>query len=381
MADQQRASISLLRLGEDVLVQQVLGHLQLQNLQALRNSGCKQLRGWVDGAPEAVWEAAALNTVAPYHPMLRCGSVRGYLAWQAEGDAAHAAGRSWPPSSTCIVPRQVAGAIRAVMSHDSKLLATYLRAEGRIELKQLQMGTTFSLQLPERHKACGMPSFSSDSTAVALLLCCAHSPQIVVIKTASAALHMLQVPGIVYTLDKYDADLTWAGSVDKLCLRVRPHLLSQDCGFWVWDENLNLIAQSPSGFGHVSWNSSGTGLLVGRLGLLPPHVHRWCLLPEQHGEAACLSEPMPESCSKLRWGVWLPGSGEVVLAMPGTLTCWSVCRETKGWTPLGNLLTPMHHNIQFMSWTASLRHVALKTLAGVRIYVLPAAWTTAFPGA
>ena len=358
-------------LGEDVLVHYVLGHLQLRDLQALRNSGCKQLRGWVDGAPEAVWEAAALNTVAPYHPMLRCGSVRGYLAWQAEGDAAHAAGHSWPPSSTCIVPRQEFGTRLVVMSSDGHFLAAYSKCI--LELQNLQLGSTAPFQLPEMHKPYSIASFSSHSTAVALLIHSVRSLQIMIIKTASAALHMLQVPDLTYWAHTPEPDLTWAGSGSKLCLTVGPPRNACNGKFWVWNEDLTLIAHFSSVGGQVSWNSSSTGLLVSECGSPPwgpPRSHRWCLLPEQPGVAACLSEPMPELGSKLHWGIWLPGSGEVVLALDSTLACWSVCRETQAWTRLGDALTPRHHILHWKAWAVSLRHVALVTPAGVCIYVL-----------
>ena len=362
---------SLLTLGKDVLVGQIFTCLQLQDLQAVKNAGCKELRAWVTGAPEAVWRAAALNTTAPYHPMLRSGNIHTYLAQQAARDAT--AGLNWSQRPVSIPPSGAAEAQEdawARTSHAGTYVIRHLWASDRLAIEHVASAATRSIILPAGYEPGTPPVFSPDEAAVAVALklrlrssSSAPSLLLAIANIAAAECWVVSVP---HALDPESTfDLRWAGTAQHVCLVSR----SADT-FWVFDRELAPLAALQGASGRAVWNASGTGLLISR----PAEQrrgYRWCLLPQQPDEAAVISGVMTD-VGALRWGPWLPGSGEVMLGMRNrALSCWGACRETGGWVELGTVLTPAPHNFLEVTWAASFRHVALVSLDGwLLIYCL-----------
>ena len=411
-ANQHRAADSLLLLGQDILVNHVARHLQLlvsadslpacwaavmlhssashspaclQDLQRLRNSGCKQLRGWVDSAPDAAWRTAALNTVAPFHPMLCCPDVRAYLAWQAEGDAAFAQGCSWPPRyqrHSSIARRATPKSVFWVRNHDGSCLAV-LRGGSRLELTQLPSASTTSFPLPAGYEG-RVFSFSSDSSMLALLMCESTGPQEVVpgimtVSTAEAAVHTIQVPearcqGSSRTaLTMQPPLLEWAPTANRLLLSAGSGSREEGyrSDFWVFDGELALIARLPGSWrwARPCWNASSSGLLFPEGSHFPGDACRWWVLPELPGGSGVLSEPLP-GVRDMRWGSFLPGVGEVVLGVADSLACWAPCMESRGWVQLGALLPATPHNCHLKKWVSALRRLAVATIEGLQIFWL-----------
>ena len=395
------AAGSLLLLGEDVLVGQVLGRLQLRDLQALKNSGSRLLQEWVLNAPEAVWEAAALNTTAPYHPVLLSGDVRAYLAQQAAGDAAFHAGCSWPASCTT-QPRYPDGfagpdagspgesEVCSRMSHNGQVRAMVFRSDNRVELQDLLAGCRTSVQLPAGHTARRPPSFSPDDGVIAMLVDVPDPPDaslapvdaalaIITISAGTRKAHMKYVSAFKAAANLDYLNIDWAGIGRRFCLTCWGPA-AHECAFWVFDEALTQLGHHICPFwASTHWNGSGTGLLIDGL-RFNDHDCWWWLLQEGCGKAV-MSEPVP-NMHRMRWGAWLPGTGEVMLGRSGEgegsedeeegsrdIACWVPNTRAKDWHLLG--LT--HHGSPGDgAWTSSLRHVAVHDYehGRIRMYVL-----------
>ena len=364
----------------------MLGHLQLRDLQSLKSSGSRQLRDWVSSAPEAVWEAAAQNTVPAYHPMLRSGDIRHYLAWHAAGEAAWAEGRSWPCSTTTMAPSWFAmheSHVCRRSSHTGEFVATLLPTQHVLELRH-KSECLACIRMPVDWQACQPPQFSFDDGAVALLMRGCPSPDphpdilakvaVCVISTSTAAVHAIELPELPAIEDYCShALLTLADYANKLCVSLQSWD-QVDCAFWVFSEELVLLADCQGLGGSAQWNASGTGLLLGGGSpLLGSKPYQWLLLPEQAGEAAVISCAL-HNVPSMRWGAWLPGTGEVMLGVLKTsqtasLACWMPNKASKAWLQLAILLTghmPQSHGFdETAEWSACLQHVALLDQQGV----------------
>ena len=394
----QAPTHSLLDLGQEVLVAHVLHHLPLQALQAL-SSSCQQLRSWVRDAPEAVWRAVALNSTAPYHPALQCGSIRAYLARQAAEDAAFRAAVHGGPSAWSCSPVPVsapdleeAPQVMAVAhSHDRQTLAIALEGSC-LQLQQLQTGKEAVVQLPRTHTftrdvyvgvmswhGCE-PAFNPDDGSIAVLMQTRVSaessappgpPVIAVISSDGSQVLSCQLPE---RGDIERASLSWAPNSKKLCASfptaVSGHTLSSLC---VYDDRLTLLAQVIVEGTQMSckWSASADGFLIAPVMTVCPDW-QWCLLPTVQMQAPVLSEQLPSQsdCCQLEWGPYLPGLGEVMLAgflhKDPTLECWVPDPGSRAWTVLGTLLTGLGKR----RWQAKLRHVAVTDSDQVDLYVL-----------
>ena len=369
----------LLALGEDMLIRHVAQHLGLPDLQALKNSS-SQLRSWVLSAPEAVWRAAALHSTAPYHPMLRCGDIRAYLAWRAAGDCAFSAGSSWPSSSVDYAPGAAqelnSMSVFVRTSYDGRLQASSFPDRGQLELRELQSGVTHAFDLPETHQGCGPPDFCSDGTAVALLMLAKRSRQsqpllgssafVVLVTTATAEVRMLELHNLSPVGTIHSAALDWARASNKLSLDVLDRW-GRKSAHWVFDETLTLIAHHAGINSYCTWNASGTGLLCSNYGPGDIFASHFWLFYEHSGPAIFGIQPL-RGLLQACWGPWLAGTGEVMLAATegGKLMCSFPCTETEAWTELGTLLTLSPGS----TWNCRMRHVAVVHGGLLQIYRL-----------
>ena len=378
-ADERGPSRSLLDLGQDILLRQVLQHVQLADLQALVCS-CKQLEEWVKGVSEPTLLAAARNTFQPdYHPGLQSGDICAYLASQAARDAAFQAGpASWP----CSIPREIMntgpGLNLVAASHDRHTQVFADESVGDVMQLRSPTHAELSVQLPATHRVVRAPVFSPDDTRLALVMPSLTEVQglrssiVVVISLLKGAQYCSfeLAPG----KERHYSAPEWAGNSRRLCVHTFASEACPSPVFWVFDEGLSLLARFPGFATQLFWSSSADGLLLtdNTRALVGTPKWQWCVLPQDRSQEAVVSDPIP-GFQQMEWGAFLPGQGEVIITdqkqrEQTTLGCAIPDVMSKGLTTLGTLLTfPGGH------WESRLQHVAVieKSGAGLlRVYML-----------
>ena len=368
-----------------MLASQLLCRVQLPDLQALKNCN-RLLRSLVDAAPEAVLQAALLNThnIAPYHPAVGSGDTRAYLAQQAATHAVFDSNTaSWRHSyiDLCEVFQGFDPYYYsfdwARLSHDGCTLATLLPNSHCLQLAQ-RSGQTRSVQLPEGLHATRWPPprFNHDDSALALLLrspehqeVTYYEPQVGPITVMAIIFDSMRVMCVSVEADgpccTSSAFTAWAPTTNKLCVTLPGQYGPSLSVAWVFDEQLALIArisgQACDRFCRPQWNATGSGL-IRRLDY--PDCGAWhgCILPK-HPDERPLSAGLVTEVGKIQWGPYIPGTGEVILVSryrkPShrgrDLTCWTLTEQSVGAVELGLLLS----DPDATEWAASLRHVAV----------------------
>ena len=374
----EASSASLLQEAGDVLVSKLFSHLQLPDLQALKQ--CSQLlQRLVHSAPQPVLEAAAWNTnptAAPYHPALLSGDISGFLARRAARDRAWAAGPATWQRSTLDVTDPNAGPMARTqwerLSHDGSCLATVDAEKQHVRFKRLsQSGPVWpSIRLPEGWTAAGPPSFCQEASSVALLLkpetgaAAAGREGKRAVLIAAPAIGRVSV-GKLWGKESRFSCLSWAPTGKRLCVS-KLGMTPQQSAIWIFDETLNKLA-SFSGVAAYSeydlhWNASATGLLCKSFYESAGNTWYWISFPGQAGDSKSRSGRI-RNVAQARWGAWIPGTGEVMLVSKVSqehgqtnLTCWAVSgTHPTGIEELGQLLSAP----DILKWAASLRQVAV----------------------
>ena len=384
--DLQAGTGSLLAEAGQVLASHLFPRLQLQGLQALQQSS-RLLRSLVDATPEEVLQAAALNSpcVAPFHPALRCGDVRAYLAFQAARQAAWEAGpHTWARSTRPVTGRKVhreededcwhrKGSPRICRSHYGRVPGTASPGHRCVWIEcGLASPADLIIPLPAGLLAVREPRFSPDESTVAMLLRSGGSRgaavtgkttlvKIMAVSLASRDMCWAEVEG---PNPDSSAAFEWAPTINRLCV----HLTAPGADLstaWVYDERLALIARIP-GLpsrlqGNLCWSHSGTGLLFRdtHQSMSDGGTWRGCLFPEAPDQA-CLLPGQVTHFDKIQGGAFLPGTGEVFLVSqtimenrPPMLTCWALDQRSTSFIELGLLFRGI------TSWAASVCHVAI----------------------
>ena len=359
------ASSRLLDAARDTFAAGVLARLHLHDLQVLQQSS-RLLRTITQQAPEAVWRAAAASTMAPYHSALRGSDIRGYIAWHLARKAAFAAGGSnWPRRSVpCFDDRlsQDPEVWKDSVSHDGQIQATIMRGGPRLQIKNSQSGRTELIELAKDHCPSHQPTWRPDNSAVALLLWLqsedSATHETAVVAVCTMADHTLYTAVINNPHQRRGAHVSWAADSSKMCVQC---VSSAHSILYIYDPQLILLARFSSPTTSHRWNASSSGLLSARAEVFQPRRWHWHPLPLQGAVRRAVPDQIPNALD-VKWGAWLPGTGEVMLvshavtAHQRILSCWvPQCTDL---VKLGDLLEFTDYD----GWTSGLRHVALTKL-------------------
>ena len=354
------ASSRLLEAARDIFMAGVLARVHLHDLQALQQSS-RLLRTIAQQAPEAVWMAAAATDMAPYHPALRSHDIRGYIAWHLARKAAFAAGgSSWPRRSVpCFGDRLDQGpqVSNESLSHDGQIRASITKSGPRLQVQHLQSGRTELLELAKAYYPSHQPKWRPDSGAVALLLWLRmrgpDQSKTAVVVVCTIADHTLYTAMINNSHECSCAHVSWAADSSKVCVQC---ISDGHSMLHIYDTQLTVLAKVAGPATSHNWNASSSGLLCARAVLL--QLRHWHSLPLQGSVEAAVPDLVPDA-SDVEWGIWLPGTGEVMLASHAVtanqklLSCWvPQCTDL---VKLGDVLDFTGYD----EWTSGLRHVAL----------------------